>query len=80
MSCILDKSRILSVPRSRFPRYYNSVGYAINLAPTSPQGTMGFALMTRQEGVDFSVPKQGFGHAEARELGLRCYNTEVGAV
>eukprot|EP00116_Pleurobrachia_bachei_P008314 sb/3468576/ len=59
-----------------FHRYYNSVGYAVNLAPTSPQGMMGFALMSRQEGMDFSVPKQGFGHTESRELGLRCYNTE----
>ena len=49
----------------------------MNLAPTSPQGTMGFALMSKQEGMDFSVPKQGFGHAESREIGLRCYNTEV---
>ena len=40
-------------------------------------GTVGYALMSRQEGVDFSVPKQGFGVLEARKLGLRCYTTEV---
>ena len=60
-----------------FHRYYPSVGYALNIAPTFPQGSVGYALMSRQEGVDFSVPKQGFGLEEARELGLRCYNTEV---
>lgn len=60
-----------------FRRYYPSTGYAINIAPTFAQGTVGYALMSRQEGVDFSVPKQGFGVLEARKLGLRCYTTEV---
>lgn len=60
-----------------FRRYYASVGYAVNIAPTLPQGSVGYALMSPQEGVDFSVPKQGFGVEEARGLGLRCYNTEV---
>lgn len=60
-----------------FHRYYPSVGYALNIAPTFPQGCVGYALMSSQEGVDFSVPRQGFGVEEARALGLRCYNTEV---